>query len=97
MRVFYSYARLFIASCLFMGGLSLQFLPSAAGIARDARWRERQLQAVPADQQAKWAEDRDSKDATTHAYVRIFGVLLGGLGLAMALRETAYLIGRYSR
>jgi hypothetical protein len=97
MRVFYSYARLIIACWLFMGGLSLQFLPSASGVARDTRWRERQLQAVPADQQAKWVEDRDNEDSSTYSYLRLFGVLLGGLGLAMALRETAYLCGKYGR
>jgi hypothetical protein len=97
MRIFYSYARLFIASWLFMAGLSLQFLPSAAQMARDAHWRERQLASVPADQQAKWVEDRDTEDARAYAYLRIFGVLLGGLGLAAALRETAYLSGKYGR
>jgi hypothetical protein len=97
MRVGYSYARLFIASWLFMGGVALQFVPSAAAIARDARWRERQLQTVPADKRAKWVEDRDTEDANSQAYLRLFGVLLGGLGFAMALRETAYLNARYSR
>ncbi len=97
MRAVYSYARLFIASWVFMGGLAMQFLPSAAAVARDARWRERQLQSVPADQQAQWVEDRDSEDARTQAYLRLCGVLLGGLGLAAALRETAYLLSRYGR
>jgi hypothetical protein len=96
-RVIYSYARLFLASWLLMGGVAIQFLPSAAAVARDARWRERQLQAVPADEKTQWVEDRDTEDARTQAYVRLFGVLLGGLGLAAALRETALLIGRYSR
>jgi hypothetical protein len=97
MRVFYSYARLFFASWLFMGGLAIQFLPTPAAVARDARWRERQLQGVPADQHAQWVEDRDIEDAHTQAYLRLFGVLLGGLGLAAALRETAYLHSRYGR
>ena len=97
MRVAYSYARLFIASWLFMGGIALQFVPSAAAVARDARWRERQLQTVPAEQRAQWVEDRDNEDANSQAYLRLFGVLVGGLGLAMALRETAYLNARYSR
>src|SRR5208282_5860871 len=86
MRVASSYARLFIASWLFMGGVALQFVPSAAAVARDARWRERQLLTVPADRHAKWIEDRDTEDANSQAYLRLFGVLLGGLGLAMALR-----------
>jgi hypothetical protein len=97
MRIFYSYARLFIASWLFMGGLAVQFLPSAASVARDARWRERQLKAVPANQRAQWIEDRDAEEASSQAYVRLFGVLLGGLGLAAALREAAYLSARYRR
>jgi hypothetical protein len=97
MRVIYSYARLFIASWLFMAGIALQFVPSAAALERDARWRERHLQKVPADQRAQWVEDRDDVDARSQAYLRAFGVMLGGLGLAMALRETAYLSGRYGR
>jgi hypothetical protein len=97
MRVFYSYARLFIAAWLFMAGIALQFVPSAAALERDARWRERQLQKVPAEQQAQWVEERDAKDARGQAYLRAFGVLLGGIGFAMALRETAYLSGRYGR
>jgi len=97
MRIFYSYARLFIACWLFMGGLSLQFLPSAAAMAHNARWRERQLQSIPADQQAQWIEDRDNEDGRAYAYVRMLGVVLGGMGLAMALREAAYLAGKYGR
>jgi hypothetical protein len=97
MRVYFSYGRLFIASWLFLGGVSLLFGPSAASVARDARWRERQLQSVPADQQARWVEDRDNEDASSQAYVRLFGVLMGGFGFAAALRETAYLCGRYGR
>jgi hypothetical protein len=97
MRIAYSYARLFIASWLFMGGVALQFVPSAAAEARNARWRERQLQPMPADQRAQWVEARDTEDANSQAYMRLFGVLLGGLGFAAALRETAYLLTRYSR
>jgi hypothetical protein len=97
MRVYLSYARLFLASWLFLGGVALLFGPSAAMVARDARWRERQLQTIPADQQAKWIEDRDLEDGRSQAYVRTFGVVIGGLGFAAALRETAYLIGRYGR
>jgi hypothetical protein len=91
MRAIYSYARLFLASWLFLGGLAVLFGPSAAAVARDARWRERQLQTVPADQRAQWVEDRDTEDARTQAYVRLLGVLVGGLGFGAALRETAYL------
>src|SRR5262245_21280965 len=97
MRIFFSYARLFIASWLFMGGLAIQFLPSTEAVARNARWRERRLQAVPVEQRAQWIEDQDVADARPYAYLRLSGVLMGGLGLAAALRETAYLFGRYSR
>jgi hypothetical protein len=97
MRVAYSYARLFIASWLFMGGVALQFVPSSAAIAREARWRERQLQTIQADQRAQWIEDRDNEDANSQAYLRLCGVLLGGLGFAAALREAAYINARYSR
>jgi hypothetical protein len=97
MRIFYSYARLLIASWLFMGGLAIQFVPSAEAVSRNARWRERQLREIPTEQQAQWIEDQDSKDAQAYSYLRLFGVIMGGLGLATALRETAYLFGRYSR
>jgi hypothetical protein len=97
MRVFYSYARLFIASWLFMGGVALQFVPSAAALERDARWRERQLRKIPAEERPQWVEERDAKDARSQAYLRAFGVLLGGVGFAMALREAAYLSGKYGR
>jgi hypothetical protein len=97
MRVFYSYGRLFIGSWLLMGGLALQFVPSPAAVARDGRWRERQLQAVPADRHAQWVEERDAEDARSQAYLRLFGVLLGGMGFAAALRETTYLTGKYGR
>jgi hypothetical protein len=95
MRVIYSYARLFIASWLFLGGVALQFGPSAASLARDARWREKQLQTVPAEERSQWIEQRDIEDARSQAYLRVFGVLMGGLGFAAALRETAYLSARY--
>jgi hypothetical protein len=95
LRVFYSYGRLFIASWLFMGGVALQFVPSAAAMARDARWRERQLETIPVEQRAQWSEERDIAEGRAHAYLRFFGVLIGGLGFAAALRETAYLSARY--
>ena len=96
-RIFYSYARLFVASWLFLGGLALLFGPSAAAVAQDARWRERQLQTIPVEDRAKWIEDRDREDASSQAYVRLFGVVIGGFGFAAAMRETAYLLGRYGR
>jgi hypothetical protein len=97
MRAIYSYARLFLASWLFLGGVAVLFGPSAAAVARDARWRERQLQTIPRDQRAQWVEDRDIEDARTQAYVRLLGVLVGGLGFGAALRETAYLCTREGR
>lgn len=96
-RVFFSYARLFIASWFFLGGLSLLYGPSAAAVARDDRWRERKLATVPADQRAHWVEERDNEDANTSAYLRLAGVVMGGFGFAAALREAAYLNARYSR
>ena len=97
MRVAFSYSRLFIASWLLMGGVAMQLNPSPAAVARDARWRERKLEAVSADRRAKWIEDSDIEDASTRGYLRICGVMLGGAGMAMALREAAYLNARYSR
>jgi hypothetical protein len=55
------------------------------------------IETVPANLRAKWIEDRDAEDANSQAYLRLFGVVIGGIGFAMALRETAYLTGRYSR
>ena len=97
MRIYLSYGRLFVASLLLMGGLAIQFQPTSEGVARNARWRERQLRDVPEEQRAQWVEDKDAEDASTYAYLRIFGVILGGAGIAGSLRETAYLFGRYSR
>jgi hypothetical protein len=97
MRIYLSYGRLFVASLLLMGGLAIQFLPTSEGVARNARWRERQLKAVPEEQRAQWVEDKDAEDASTYAYLRLCGVILGGAGIAGCLRETAYLFGKYSR
>ncbi|HWY87681.1 MAG TPA: hypothetical protein VNX28_13195 [Gemmataceae bacterium] len=97
MRVACSYARLFIASWLFLGGIAMQLNPSPEAVARDARWRDHKLEQIPTNQRAQWIEDRDIQDAGTRAYLRLFGVLMGGTGFAMALRETAYLNARYSR
>jgi hypothetical protein len=97
MRSVYSYARLLIATTLFVAGIALQFYPSAATVARDARWRERQLRAVPADQREQWIYDRDLEDARSEGYVRVFGVLLGALGLGGALVEAVYLRTAYAQ
>jgi hypothetical protein len=55
-----------------MGGVALQFVPSPAAAARDERWRERQLQSIPAYQKAKWIEYRDQEDSSSKAYLRLF-------------------------
>lgn len=90
MRTVYSYLRLVLASCLFLGGVALLFGPTPAALEREARWRDRQLQNIPADERSQWLADRDALDARSQAYLRVFGVLLGGIGLATALGEAAY-------
>jgi hypothetical protein len=97
MRTVYSYLRLTLASWMFLGGIALQFVPSAGARERDARQRERLLQSVPSEERAEWARLRDLDDATSEAYLHLFGVLLGGVGFAMALFEVAYVSARYSR
>jgi hypothetical protein len=52
---------------------------------------------MPADQRAQWVQDRDREDAGSEAYLHLFGVLLGGIGLGGALLEAAYLGAQYSR
>jgi hypothetical protein len=97
MRNLTSYARLFLASWLFVGGLSILFGPSAASIDREARWRERQLRTIPVNQQDEWVRERDVEDARGQAYVRLFGILMGGAGFAASLREAVYIGARYGR
>jgi hypothetical protein len=97
MRFAYSYARLFIASWLFMGGLALQFVPHPAAVARETRWRERKILTVPVEERQQWILNRDVEESTSQAYVRLFGVVLGGFGFAAALREAAYLTGKFCR
>lgn len=97
MRTVYSYIRLALASWLLLGGVALQFVPSAAAVEREARRRERLLQAVPAEERAEWLRTHDLEDGRGEAYLRLFGVLIGGVGLAMALFEAAYVCARYSR
>ena len=97
MKTVYSTIRLALASWMFLGGFALQFIPSAASVERDARHRERLLQAVPAEERAEWLRLRDLEDARSEAYLRLFGVLLGGVGFGMALFETAYVCARISR
>src|SRR5262245_29412082 len=97
MRTVYSYIRLTLASWMFLGGVALQLVPSAAAVGREARDRERLLQAVPAEERAEWVRVRDAEDARSEASLRLFGVLLGGVGFGMALFEAAYVCARSSR
>ena len=97
MRTIYSYIRLTLASWMFLGGVALQFVPSAASAEREARYREWQLQSVPTEERAEWIRMRDLEDARSEAYFRLFGVVIGGIGFAMALFETAYVSARSSR
>jgi hypothetical protein len=97
MRTVYSYIRLTLACWMFLGGVALQFVPSPAAVEREARHRERMLQSVPAEERAEWLKERDLADARSEASLRLFGVLLGGVGLALALFEAAYVCARSSR
>jgi hypothetical protein len=97
MRVAYSYLRLTLASWMFLGGIAIQFLPSAGTVEREARHRERMLQAVPVEERAEWLRLRDLGDARSDAAMRAFGVFFGGVGLAIALFESAYVCARASR
>ncbi len=97
MRIAYSYIRLTLASWLFLGGIALQFVPSAAAVEREARQRERLLQTVPTEERAEWVRMRDLDDSISEANLRLFGVLLGGVGFAGALFEAAYVSARSSR
>jgi hypothetical protein len=97
MRIVYSYIRLTLASWMFLGGVALQFIPSAASTERETRHRVRLLQEVPINERAEWMRLRDLDDAHDDAYLRLFGVLLGGIGFAAALFEAAYVSARASR
>jgi hypothetical protein len=97
MRYVYSYGRLFIASWMFLGGVAIQFVPSAAAVQRGARYRERMLQAMPAEERTEWIRAQDDDDSRSEAYLRLFGVFLGGVGFAGALFEAAYVCARSSR
>ena len=97
MRAAYSFLRLFLACSLFLAGLAVQFLPSGSSLDRDRRARERYLEAVPAERREQASQDRDREDSRAESYLRLFGVLLGGLGLALALQETAYQVGRAAK
>jgi hypothetical protein len=97
MRTVYSYIRLILASWAFMGGVAIQFVPSAAAVERDIRHRERMLRNVPVEEREEWVKARDLDDARSEAALRLFGVLLGGVGLAVALFEAAYVCTRASR
>jgi hypothetical protein len=97
MRILFSYIRLILASWILLGGLALQFIPSSAAVERDVRQRERLIQTVPIEERSEWLRLRDRDDSSSEANLRVFGVLLGGIGLAAALFETAYVSARSSR
>lgn len=97
MAVVYSYARLVVAGWLVMAGVAAQFSPSAAAVERGTRWREIELRSVPAEKRDQWIQDADKESAKGEAYFRIFGVLLGGIGIGAALYEAAFLFGRYAK
>ena len=97
MRTVYSYIRLIFASCMFLSGIALQFVPSAGTVERDVRHRERLLKTIPTEDREEWIRTRDLEDARSEAYLRLFGVLLGGVGLGVALFEAAYVCARSSR
>jgi hypothetical protein len=96
-RTIYSYIRLTLASWMFLGGIALQFVPSAGAVERESRYRERLLSSVPSEERAAWLQTRDLDDARDEAYLRLFGVVIGGIGFAIALFETAYVSARSSR
>jgi hypothetical protein len=82
---------------MFVGGIAIQFVPSPAGVERGVRQRERLLQAVPVEERAEWLRLRDLDDASSEAFLRFFGVILGGVGMGMAIFEGAYVSARSSR
>ncbi len=97
MRNLYSYFRLLLGSWVFMGGIALQFFPSAAATEREGRWRERQLPSIPSEERLGWIEKQDERDAEAQVAVRMTGIAIGGLGFMAALHEVAYLSARYQR
>ena len=97
MRTVYSYIRLTLASWMFLGGVALQFLPSAGALERESRDRERLLQSVPVESRAEWVRSRDLEVGRSEGYIKLSGVLIGGVGFGMALFEAAYVCARSSR
>jgi hypothetical protein len=97
MAIAYSYARLVIAGWLVMAGVAAQFSPTAASVERDVRSRDEEAKTIPADKRDQWVRDQDSASAKAEAYFRIFGILLGGIGIGAGLHEAAYLFAKYSR
>jgi hypothetical protein len=95
----FSYVRLVVASWLFVGGLAVQFWPSAAEVAREVRARERAWKGLSMSAEQRQAQDawRDGQDARNEILLRVFGVFLGGIGFAVALHEAAYVVARFNR
>ena len=90
LRIAFSYAPLFFASWVLMGGVAAaQSLPRG-NPAQECASRERKLEAVPAAEHSKWIEDRDIEDANTCATLAFAASCGVGRVLAMASRETAH-------
>jgi hypothetical protein len=96
MSIIYSYSRLVIAGWLVMAGLAAQFSPTVASVERGIRSREQDMKAVPIEKRDQWLQDWDIEHARTEAYFRIFGILLGGIGIGAGLHEAAFLFAKYS-
>src|SRR5271154_1312266 len=97
MRTVYSYIRLTLAAWLFLGGIALQFVPSVGAVGRADRRRELEVKAVPVEQRSDWIQARDLENASAEAAYRLAGVIIGGIGFAIAMFETAYVCSRMSR
>jgi hypothetical protein len=97
MSIVYSYARLVLAGWLAMAGVAAQFSPTPASVERDVRYRTEELRKVPDGQRDQWLLDYDTAAARSEAYFRIFGILLGGIGIGAGLHEAAFLFAKYSR
>ena len=97
MRKVYSYIRLTLASWLFLGGIALQFVPSLGAVGRADRRRELEIKAVSPEQRSDWIQTRDLENANSEAAYRLAGVMIGGIGFAIAMFETAYICSRMSR
>ncbi len=94
----FSYLRLVVASWLFVGGLAVQF-ETQAEAQREARARERAWRELRLSPEQREAQDvtQDAQDRWVEWQLRLAGVVLGGIGFAIALHEAAYVASRYAR